>query len=34
VLDLGPVSAAADQDTVPWRVVLGRSPERVVVELG
>jgi cytochrome P450 len=34
VLDLGPVTAAADQDAVPWRIVLGRSPERVVVELG
>jgi cytochrome P450 len=34
VLDLGPLHAAEDQDAVPWRIVLGRSPERVVVELG
>jgi len=34
VLDLGPLHAAEDQDAAPWRIVLGRSPERVVVELG
>jgi len=34
VLDLGPVHAAEDPDAVPWRIVLGRSPERVAVALG
>jgi cytochrome P450 len=34
VLDLGPVHAVEDQDAVPWKIVLGRSPERVVVALG
>jgi cytochrome P450 len=33
VLDLGPLRAAEDQDAVPWRMVLGRSPARVHVEL-
>jgi cytochrome P450 len=33
VLDLGPIRATEDPATVPWRLVLGRAPQRVIVEL-
>ena len=32
-LGLGPIRAAEDQRAVPWRMVLGRSPERVRAEI-
>ena len=34
LLDLGPVTPAGDPDDVVWRMVLGRSPERVLVDIG
>ena len=33
-LDLGPVRSGEDQQAVPWKTVLGRSPVRVRVGLG
>jgi cytochrome P450 len=32
-VDLGPIESAEDLDAVPWRTVLGRAPERVLVQL-
>ena len=34
VVDMGPLAPAEDPATVPWRLVLGRAPERVLVEIG